>query len=252
MAEGKKSFVLYSDLILVVKKLIEKDRKNNTNNSGELFYHLLQYVSDENPEPINDTIDLVFEPIKTQLKRDLEKWETRSDRSRENGKKGGRPKNLQEPEETQQVIYEPKKPDTVIMCNSVLDVNGNVSVNGNDILLEKETKNNIRFNFKKSLVDYGFKLNLVEDWLAVRKTKKATNTQTAFFSFISEIEKKDCNINEMLQTMVTNSWSGFKHSWVDNLKNNSNGTSKPNSEQTDSQHKQSSIDAVAKLLGRQQ
>jgi hypothetical protein len=74
------------------------------------------------------------------------------------------------------------------------------------------------FDFRKSLIDYGFKNNLVDDWLKVRKTKKATNTETAFKSFITEIESRQCNINEMLQTSVTNSWSGFKHKWIDNLK----------------------------------
>lgn len=74
------------------------------------------------------------------------------------------------------------------------------------------------FDFRKSLIKYGFKENLVEDWLKVRKTKRATNTETAFKSFIKEIESRDCNINDMLQTSVTNSWSGFKHIWVENLK----------------------------------
>lgn len=137
MAEGKKSFVLYSDLLPTIKKLVEKDRKNKTNNAGELFLHLLEYVCDNNPEPINDTVDLMFEPIKTTLKRDLQKWEVRSERSRENGAKGGRPpkyENLEKPKETQQVILEPKKPDSV---------NDSVSVNENGILLEKETKVNI-------------------------------------------------------------------------------------------------------------
>ena len=87
-----------------------------------------------------------------------------------------------------------------------------------------------RFNFKKSLLDYGFQKNLVEDWLLVRKNKNATNTETAFNSFISEVEKRECNINDMLKICVENSWSGFKHVWVDNLnKNNTaNGTSKSN------------------------
>jgi hypothetical protein len=64
----------------------------------------------------------------------------------------------------------------------------------------------------------------------VRKNKKATNTETAFESFISEIEKRECNINEMLKICVENSWSGFKHVWVDNLNKNNlgNGTSKSN------------------------
>lgn len=100
-----------------------------------------------------------------------------------------------------------------------------------EILLKKETKKNIPFPFKKNLVEYGFDENLVDDWLKVRKTKKATNTETAYKSFIAEIESKNCDINIMLQTAVTNSWSGFKHKWVDNLKNqNQNGTTKSNSE----------------------
>lgn len=78
MAEGKKSFLLYSDMLPTVKKLVEKDRINKTNNAGELFLHLLEYVCDNNPEPINDIVDLMFEPIKTTLKRDLAKWEEKS------------------------------------------------------------------------------------------------------------------------------------------------------------------------------
>lgn len=85
------------------------------------------------------------------------------------------------------------------------------------------------FNFRTSLIDYGFNADLVDDWLKVRKTKKATNTKTAFKAFITEIETRECNINEMLQTSVTNSWSGFKHKWVDNLTNNPQNT-KPQEE----------------------
>jgi hypothetical protein len=87
-----------------------------------------------------------------------------------------------------------------------------------------------KFNFRKSLIDYGFDEKLISDWLLVRKNKKASNTETAFKAFISEIESRDCNINEMLKFCVENSWSGFKHVWVDNLNKNNlgNGTSKSN------------------------
>lgn len=78
------------------------------------------------------------------------------------------------------------------------------------------------FDFKQELIKYGFKKNLVDDWLKVRKNKKATNTETAFKSFISEIESRECDINQMLQIAVTHSWSGFKHKWVDNFVNNIN------------------------------
>jgi hypothetical protein len=102
----------------------------------------------------------------------------------------------------------------------------------NKILLEKEPKKNNLFPFRKSLIDYGFKENLVDDWLKVRKTKNATNTETAFNSFIEEIEKRTCDINEMLGHAVVNSWSGFKHLWVDNLNKQlqKNGEPKSHSE----------------------
>jgi len=88
---------------------------------------------------------------------------------------------------------------------------------------------NKKFNFRKSLLDYGFEQNLTDDWLTVRKNKKASNTETAFKAFISEIESKECNYNEMLAECVKNSWSGFKHVWIDNLnKNNTNGNGNNN------------------------
>lgn len=91
-------------------------------------------------------------------------------------------------------------------------------------LTNKPQTNNIFF-FEKSLIDYGFRKDLVADWLKVRKTKKATNTRTAFDAFIKEIESRNCDYNEMLEIAVKNSWSGFKHEWVDNLKTKQNGTS---------------------------
>jgi hypothetical protein len=75
MADDKKGFILYADLLTVVEKLVLKDRLNNTNYAGELFYHVLQYVNDLNPIPIDFIIEMSFEPIKLQLKRDLVKWE---------------------------------------------------------------------------------------------------------------------------------------------------------------------------------
>lgn len=82
MAEGKKSFVLYADLIHTVRKMPAKK-------AGDLFVTILQYVNDENPVVSDPVVDLVFEPIKQQLKRDLKSWEgTRIERSKA-GKQGG-------------------------------------------------------------------------------------------------------------------------------------------------------------------
>ena len=72
MAAEKKSFILYTDLIHVVRKM-PKDK------AGELFLTILQYVNDENPVIEDMLLDLVFEPIKQKMKLDLKAWdETRN------------------------------------------------------------------------------------------------------------------------------------------------------------------------------
>lgn len=77
MAQDKKSFLLYCDLIHTVEKMpLEK--------SGELFLHILRYVNDQNPTSTDLIIDLTFEPIKQQLKRDLVKYESIREKNKAN------------------------------------------------------------------------------------------------------------------------------------------------------------------------
>lgn len=81
MAEDKKSFILYCDLIHVINKL-------DDGNTGKLFKHILNYVNDFDPEPENIVVDLVFEPIKRQLKRDLEKFNKHKENKSNQGRLG--------------------------------------------------------------------------------------------------------------------------------------------------------------------
>ena len=210
MAEGKKSFILYSDLLPTIKKLVEKDRNNKTNNAGELFLHLLDYVCDNDPEPINDIVDLMFEPIKAQLKRDLHKWEEKSPQRTEKARLAGLAsaearKLKKELNSTNELNIQLNPTKSTVSVS----VNDNVSVN--DILLKKEAKE--IFNFKKSLIDLGIEKELVEDWLKVRKTKNLTNTKTAFKNLKIEFEKSGRQINDIINHCVTQSWGGFKSSW---------------------------------------
>jgi len=82
MAENKKSFVLYADLIHTVKKMPNEK-------AGELLKVILSYVNDENPVIDDMVVDLVFEPIKRQMKRDLDKWEDKLSKYSESGREGG-------------------------------------------------------------------------------------------------------------------------------------------------------------------
>jgi hypothetical protein len=205
MAENKKSFVLYTDSKGLIDQLPDDI-------AGRLFKHIFAYVNDEDPVSDELILNIAFEPIKTQLKRDLVKWSNQTEQRRQAGLKSAEIRKRNSTEFNERSI---SSTDNV---NVNVSVNDNVSDNVNDsvILLKKETKS--IFSFERSLIDYGFDKNLVIDWLKVRKTKKATNTETAFNKFIEEVEKRECNINEILEVCVEKSWSGFKWSWIDNLK----------------------------------
>jgi hypothetical protein len=105
MAENKKSFLLYCDLIHTIEKMPKEK-------AGELFLHILKYVNDENPITEDLIISLTFEPIKQQLKRDLKVYENICNRNKENGFKGGRPKKPKEPNGLLGNPKKPKKADT--------------------------------------------------------------------------------------------------------------------------------------------
>jgi hypothetical protein len=128
MATNKKSFLLYCDIIYTVKKL-------SNDQAGELFKTILSYVNDENPQTPDLIIDLVFEPIKQQLKRDLRVYEARCERNRENGQKGGRPKtetNQTEPKKPTGILsnhVEPKKPDNDIDIDNDNDIDIDNEIN---------------------------------------------------------------------------------------------------------------------------
>jgi hypothetical protein len=81
MAESKKSFVLYCDLIHTVEHL-------PNDKAGELFKHILSYVNDRDPVTDCIVVKLAFEPIRQQLKRDLQTWEKKVEERSESGRAG--------------------------------------------------------------------------------------------------------------------------------------------------------------------
>lgn len=88
MAKDKKGFVLYADQIDIFEGL-------SNDEAGRLIKHIMRYVNDQ--DPINDDriITIAFEPIKSQLKRDLLKYKATCDRNTENIKKRWEQKNAE-------------------------------------------------------------------------------------------------------------------------------------------------------------
>lgn len=74
-----------------------------------------------------------------------------------------------------------------------------------------------KFVFKKALLDLGVNEKLIDDWLIVRKNKKASNTETAFNGFVNQVQGSGLDAETVLKICVDNSWSGFKQSWLANI-----------------------------------
>jgi hypothetical protein len=138
MAEGKKSFVLYSDQRTIIDML--SDEK-----AGQLLKHMFAYVNDENPQTNDPLILLAFEPIKLQMKRDLIKWEKTKGVRSDAGKASAEARRLAK--EHQQTLTNSTNVNFVQQSstNSTVNVNDNVTVN--DINIRKA-------NFAESLKPY--------------------------------------------------------------------------------------------------
>lgn len=124
MAEDKKGFILYADYVTILRKLCKDD--DGKKKAGELFLMILEYVNDTDPTTDDYVLDLVFEPIKNNLKRDLKKYEKFRSKQSENGKLGGRPK-AKITQITQAFISETQKSPIDIVIDNVI-VKDNVKV----------------------------------------------------------------------------------------------------------------------------
>lgn len=276
MAEDKKSFVLYSDLIHTVRKMPKEKQ-------GELFMTILAYVNDENPTVDDLMVELVFEPIKLQMKRDLAKYESTKERRKEAGRiaglKSGEARkvivpelNQNEPKRTNGSKNEPNEHVT-----DTVNVNDNVTVNVNDILLKKETKENSTPNGVVGLknqptvpkIDFSNLVLFFNDNRGVMpEVKKISDVRK---NRISSLEKQ-YGKKSILAVIEKSRDSPFlqgdnKEGWVANfdwifkpanflkiLEDNyakRDNTRSNNSQRTDAEHKQSAVSAVNAMFGLQ-
>lgn len=73
-----------------------------------------------------------------------------------------------------------------------------------------------RFDFKKQLLNSGGDVDLVDAFMQVRKTKKATNSEKALQLFMKSVESSNMNLNQVLEICVQRDWKGFDISWLKN------------------------------------
>ena len=123
MAENKKSFVLYCDLLTSINHLTNEEK-------GILFQHLLEYVNDMNPILEDRLLLTAWKPIEIQLKRDLIKFEDRKEKLSEYGKKGAEKR------------WGSKKDDNHPITKDGVVKNSIAKMPVNDIILSKDNISN--------------------------------------------------------------------------------------------------------------
>ena len=124
MAKDKKSFVLYTDLIYTIEKLPD-------DKAGLLFKHLLKYVNDQDPITDDLIVEIAFEPIKHQLKRDLLKYEDKREQWSEAGKASAEARRLKKVNEAERNPTDVKSVSTVSTVTVNVTDTVNVTVKNN-------------------------------------------------------------------------------------------------------------------------
>jgi uncharacterized phage protein (TIGR02220 family) len=112
MAKDKKSFILYVDQKDLWNKLPDEI-------AGKLIKHIYSYVSDENPTSKDLIIEIAFEPIKQQLKRDLKLFEEKRVKRSEAGMAGANKR-------WQEIANDGKRISSI--AKMAVNVNDNVNV----------------------------------------------------------------------------------------------------------------------------
>jgi len=201
MAEGKKSFIAYSDWNGMFQAL-----PNDV--AGKLIKHIFLYVNDENPTSDDFVINALFEQIKSTLKRDLKKWESQTKQRSDAGKKSAEMRSTKFNERSISLNEKVRKP-TVSVSVSVND-NDNVLLNKSDLEIKLIEFYNFRKELKKPIVESSKKQFL-------EKLKTLSNNN-------------ESNAIEILNQSIANGWQGiFEIKTIEN----GNKSTKLNGEQRD-------------------
>ena len=244
----KETFLFYADWLNVIRDLPSEVQL-------EVYQAIAEYAIYGNLIELKPLAKVAFGFVKQTIDRDTQKYISISEKRSEAGKRGGRPlkdNELEESNEKQkkQLLSEKSKKSNCLL-------NDNDNVNDNDIsFLEKKKQKSARvdfdeeeknnqplsdqtlsdqketspqgsaapppFNFRQAMLSAGFAADLTEDWLRIRKTKKAVNSERAFKIFLEQVQRTGRDKNEILALVVQKQWKGFEASWVQSAQQSHN------------------------------
>jgi len=159
-----------------------------------------------------------------RIDSEIEDYQSKCNKNKVNGKKGGRPKKQplsesDKPKKTQSVNLDNPSESELNPNQEPRTKNHKPITNNQEKESSVDSKPTAGFNFKNSLIDLGIDKQVVDDWLIVRKNKKASNTKTAFNKIKNEIDKSNLSANEAAIFAVEKSWAGFDTSWLSGEQN---------------------------------
>lgn len=205
MAKDKKSVLLYCDIIHTVEELDDVD-------AGLLFKHYLRYINDQNPEPPSKLIKIVFEPIKQNLKRDLRKWEEKSQRNKEIAIEGWHKRKNANACERTKADAKHADIDTVIVTDTDTDkVTDTVTVTDKvtvtDTVTEKKKEDPLRAFL--DLLSGDLKIAYAE-WIQYRKELGKKITPSTAKKQIRFLGGRDPAVSvAIINQSISNGWTGL-------------------------------------------
>lgn len=239
----KETFLFYADWLNVIRDLPSEVQL-------EIYQAITEYAINGNLIELKPLAKVAFGFVKQTIDRDTQKYISISEKRSEAGKKGGRRLKDNELEESNE--KQKKQLLSGKSKKSNCPLNDNDNVNDNDISFlkkkkqksasvdfDEEEKNNQPlsdqketspqgsaapppFNFRQAMLSAGFAADLTEDWLRIRKTKKAVNSERAFKIFLEQVQRTGRDKNEILALVVQKQWKGFEANWVQSAQQSHN------------------------------
>ena len=189
MAQGKKSFIAYSDW---------KEMFDNLPNevAGELIKHIFAYVNDEKPNSDNYVINALFANIKNTLKRDLNKWDEQREQRSLAGKRSAALRATKSNDRS--ISFNEKVRNSTVSVSDSVNVSDNVNVN-----VKEDVEDSAIRSIKEIVIDYKNNDRLINALL--------TSKEKLFSSHLDINQKLDNFVESLkLQDITTKKDLDFK------------------------------------------